>query len=98
MQVIVENAPRFLEEMNTKAIASNLGAQDLIPQDVQVDISQSKTRKDANYHLLTFLKERAATEQVLNILEIAAKVRNEGRMNAFADILLQEIQEIQQSL
>ena len=79
--------------MNTKAIASDLEAQELIPEDVQQRISQSQTTKDANCALLTFLKKRAATEQVLNILEIAAKVRNEGQMNAFAAILLQEIQQ-----
>ena len=83
--------------MNTEAIAADLRARKLIPQDVQRDISQSKTSKDANGALLAFLEDRAATEQVLNVLEIAAKAQSEGRMNAFAVILLQEIQEIQQS-
>ena len=93
MQVVKRHAEEFLEEMNAEAIATDLGAQDLIPEDVQRCISQPKSRKDANYALLTFLKERAVTGQVLKILKIAAKVQSEGRMNAFADNLLQEIQQ-----
>ena len=79
--------------MNTEAIATDLKARKLIPQDVQCDISQSQTRKDANGALLAFLEDRADTKQVLNILKIAAEVQSEGRMNAFAKKLLQEIQQ-----
>ena len=98
MQVLERHSKDFLEEMNTKTIASDLEAQELIPEDVQQRISPSQTTKNANCALLTFLKKRAATKQVLKILKIAAEVQSEGRMNAFAVILLQEIQEIQQSL
>ena len=93
MQVVKRHAGEFLEEMNAEAIATDLGAQDLIPPDVQRCISQPKSRKDANYALFTFLKERAVTGQVLKILKIAAEVQSEGRMNAFAVTLLQEIQQ-----
>lgn len=93
MQVVKRHAGEFLEEMNAEVIATDLGAPDLIPPDVQRCISQPKTRKDANYALLTFLKERAVTGQVVKILEIAAEVQSEGRMNAFAVTLLQEIQQ-----
>ena len=93
MQVIADNAMRFLEEMNTEAIAAVLRAEKLIPQDVQRCISQSKTSEDANGALLAFLEDRADTEQVLKILKIAAEKQSEGRMNAFAKKLLQEIRQ-----
>ena len=93
MQVIAKYATKFLEEMNTEAIASVLRAGKLIPEDVQRVISQSKTSEDANSALLAFLEERADTEQVLKILKIAAEKQSEGRMNAFAKKLLQEIRQ-----
>ena len=93
MQVIERHAREFLEEMNVEAIATDLEGQSLIPPDVQRCISQLKSRKDANNHLLRFLRKDADTEQVLEILKIAAEVQGYKRMNHFADNLLQEIQQ-----
>ena len=83
----------FLEDMNAEAIATDLEGQSLIPTDVQCCISQPKTKKHANDHLLRFLKGDANTEQVLEILKIAAEAQGYGRMNHFAVTLLQEIQQ-----
>ena len=93
MQVIERHAREFLEDMNAEAIVTDLEGPSLIPPDVQRCISQPKSKKNANNHLLRFLKEDADTEQVLEILKIAAKARCYGRMNHFADILLKEIQQ-----
>ena len=93
VQVIEKHAKEFLKEMNVEAIATDLEGQSLIPPDVQRCISQPKSRKDANNHLLRFLKEDADTEQVLETLKIAAEAKGYRRMNAFADNLLKEIQQ-----
>ena len=93
MQVIERHAEKFLEDMNAEAIASDLRAQKLIPEDVQHYFSQSKSRKDANNHLLRFLEEDADTEQVLAILKIAAEAKGYRQMNHFADTLLKKIQQ-----
>ena len=93
VEVIAKYATKFLEEMNTEAIAPDLEGQSLIPPDVQRCISKSKFKQHANDHLLRFLKEDADTKQVLEILKIAAKAQGYGQMNHFADILLKEIQQ-----
>ena len=79
--------------MNAEAIATDLEGQSLIPEDVWRCISQPKTKKDANNHLLRFLKGETDTEQVLEILKIAADAKGYRRMNAFAVVLLKEIQQ-----
>ena len=91
VQVLQRHAEEFLEDMNAKAIATDLEGQSLIPPDVQRCISQSKFKQDANNHLLRFLKGETDTEQVLEILKIAAEAWGYGQMNHFADTLLQEI-------
>ena len=91
--VLERHAGEFLEDMNVEAIATDLEGQSLIPEDVWRCISQPKTKKDSNNHLLRFLKEDADTEQVLEILKIAAKARGYRRMNHFAVALLQKIQQ-----
>ena len=96
MQVIKEHAVKFGEEMNAKAIAAQLRDQDLIPEMIEVRIKQSESKENGNSHLLRFLKEEADTKQVLEILKSAAEAKSYGRMNAFAVILLQKIQQIQQ--
>ena len=92
MQVIKENSKRFLQEMNAKTIALTLYGQDLIPERVKYDIGHSKCREDANGHLLTYLKEDAAVEQVQGVFKVASETEY-GRMSEFASNILQTLQQ-----
>ena len=92
MQVINENSKRFLEEMNARAIALTLYGQDLIPESVKHDIGHSKCRKDANGHLLTYLKEDATVKQVQGVFKVASETEY-GRMSDFAAKFLQTLQQ-----
>ena len=93
MQVIGKRCKDFLAEMNSEAIATKLFNQELIPERVKRCIMQSMSREDANSSLLAFLKKDASADQVLGILEVAVEAKGYGRMNAFADRILQEIQQ-----
>ena len=93
MQVIRKRCEKFLEEMNGKVIATKLKNMHLIPSRVEGCIMQYVSREDANNQLLTFLREDASADQVLGILKVAAEEKCYGRMNAFANGILKEIQQ-----
>ena len=93
VQVIQENSEGFLVEMNAKAVAMTLFVLNVIPQRVKYDIDHSKSREDANGHLLTFLKKDATEEQVLQIFKIASEVSGYGKMNEFAASILHRLQQ-----
>ena len=89
MQVIQEHAAKFLNEMNSEEIASQLKVLNLIPESVEHCIQHSTCREDANGHLLTYLKKDATEEQVRGVFTIASQ--NYGRMSEFAANLLQKL-------
>ena len=93
MQVIRKRCKEFREEMDSEVIATKLFDQELIPERVKRCIMQSMSIEDANSSLLDFLKKKACTDQVLGILKVAAEEKGYGRMNAFANGILQEIQQ-----
>ena len=78
--------------MRATAIALQLEARELIPEYVQHDIHHSKCKKDANTHLLKFLKEGASEEQVLGTFKMASEETEYGRMSQFAANILQQLQ------
>ena len=93
VQVIQENSKRFLVEMNAKAVAMTLFVLEVIPERVKYDIDHSKSREDANGHLLTFLKKDATEEQVLQVFKAASGVSGYGMMNEFAASILHRLQQ-----
>ena len=91
MQVLEEQSQKFLQEMNSQAIASILRGLGLIPESVKNGIKRSTCRDDANECLLTYLKEDATKEQVRGVLKCASEKTDYGRMSEFAAKLLQKL-------
>ncbi len=73
----------FLDKMNAPALVQSLVLNDLIPNRVEYSIKHSG-RRDANGHLLKYMKEDADEETIQRILEEASQCPNEGKMNKFA--------------
>ena len=92
VQVVKKNTAAFLEEMNAKAIASKLRLLSWIPESVEYDINNSKSREDANGHLLTFLTEQASESQLQGTFKVASEKTDYGRMSQFAANILQQLQ------
>ena len=92
MQVVQDHAEQFLEKMNSAVLAPCLKALGLIPAIVETNVLQSKSREDANAHLLQHLKEDAGMESVMEIFRIASQEPGYGIMNTFADGVLRKFQ------
>ena len=92
MQVVQKRANEFLEKMNSKVIALQLSVLELIPESVKHDILQSKSKEDANAHLLNHLKEDADDETMKEVFRIASGKAGYGKMNRFAASVLNELQ------
>ena len=93
MQVVQYHAEEFLEKMNSKVLAHQLRAFELIPEAVECDILQSKSKKEANAHLLNYLKEDADEESVMEVFGIASEKPVYGEMNSFAAGVLRKLQQ-----
>ena len=92
VQVVQDLAEEFLEKMNSKVLAPQLKALELIPESVKCDILQSKSRGEANAHLLNHLKEDADEESVREVFRIASEKTGYGKMKVFAAGVLRELQ------
>ena len=92
MQDIQDHAEQFLEKMNSAVLAPRLKALGLIPAIVETNVLQSKSREDANAHLLQHLKEDAGMKSVMEIFRIASQEPGYGIMNTFADDVLRKLQ------
>ena len=92
MQVVQKHAEEFLKEMNCKVIALKLKTLKLIPESVEYDILKSKSKEEANVHLLNHLKEEADEETIRVIFRIASEEAGYGKMNKFAASVLRELQ------
>ena len=55
LQFLQNQAKEFLEKMNSKVLAPQLNALELVPVAVESDIRQSKSKEEANVHLLNHL-------------------------------------------
>ena len=92
VQVLQDHAEQFLVEMNSGVLAPRLKALGLIPAIVETNVLQSKSREDANAHLLQHLKEDADVKSVIEIFRIASQEPGYGRMITFADGVLRKLQ------
>ena len=93
VQVVQDHAEQFLKEMNSAVLAPHLKALGLIPAIVENNVLQSKSRENANAHLLQHLKEDADMKSVMEIFRIASKEPGYGKMNTFADGVLRKLQQ-----
>ena len=93
MQVVQSHTKEFLEKMNSKVLAPQLKALKIIPESVECDILQSKSREEANSYLLNHLKEDADEESVREVFRIASEKTGYGKMKAFAAGVLRELQQ-----
>lgn len=91
--IIKANKAQFLSEMSAKDIASTLKLYDLIPDEVEYDITHAKSRGEANGRLLTFLMGQASEEQAQGIFKFASEKKDFGRMSQFATSILQQLQQ-----
>ena len=92
MQVVQDHTKEFLEKINSKVLAPQLKALELIPEAVVCDILQSKSKEEANAHLLNHLKEDADDEAVREVFRITSVKTGYGKMKVFAAIVLRELQ------
>ena len=92
MQVIQNHAEEFLKEMNCKALVVALRALELIPESVEYDILHSKSREEANAHLLEHLKEDADEGTVREVFRNASEKTGYKRMKTFAVFMLEQLQ------
>ena len=92
VQVVQDHAEEFLEKMNSKVLAPQLKALGLIPESVECDILQSRSREEANTHLLQHLEEDADEESVREVFRIASEKAGYGKMKAFAAGMLRKLQ------
>ena len=92
MQGVQKHAEVFLKEMNCKVIAPKLKTLKLIPETVECDILESKSKEEANEHLLNHLKEEADEDTVREVFRIASEKAGYGKMNKFAAGVLRELQ------
>ena len=92
-QVIQDHTEEFLQEMNAKEIAAKLKELEVIPESVEFDIRQSKTKELANVRLLRHLKDDAAEEAVMEVFRIASEEKCYGRMNTFAAVVLKKLRQ-----
>ena len=74
--------------MNSKVLAPQLNALEA----VESDIHQSRSKEEANAHLLSHLKEDADDETVREVFRIASEKAGYGKMEAFAAGVLRELQ------
>ena len=91
MQVVQKHAKEFLTKMNCKVIAPKLKTLKLIPESVEYDILQSKSKEKANIHLFDHLKEEADEDTVREVFRIASEEAGYGKMNKFAAGILREL-------
>ena len=88
VQIVLDNEEEFLKNMNSKVLAHLLTAFELIPEAVECDILQSKSREEANGHLLNHLKEDTDEMSVMELFRIASEMTGYGKMITFAaDVL-----------
>ena len=73
----------FLDDMNAPALVQSLVLKNLIPGRVENSVRQSGKR-DANGHLLKYMKEDVDEETIQRILKEASTLPNESKMNKFA--------------
>ena len=87
MQALEKNnsavVKEFLDKMNAPALVDTLVLHELIPDRVAYEIKHSGKR-DANGHLLKYMKEDADEKTIQRILEEASTLPKEGTMNKFA--------------
>ena len=69
--------------MNAPAVVQSLALKNLIPGRVEHAIKRLGKR-DANGHLLQYMKDDADEKTIQKILEEASTHPNEGKMNKFA--------------
>ena len=91
VQVVQDHAKEFLEKMNSTVLAPQLKALGLIPETVDSKVLQSKSKEEANAHLLNHLKEDADEESVIKVFRIASEKTGYGKMNAFAASVLRKL-------
>ena len=75
-------------KMNSKVLTPQLNALEA----VECDICQSRSKEEANVHLLNHLKEDADEETVKEVFRIVSEKTGYGKMKAFAAGVLRQLQ------
>ena len=81
----------FLKEMNAKAISKMLALKRIIPEEVETDINQAKSKQHANIFLYQHLVEQGTVENVWQMCELARNENGYGNMNELGRRMLEEL-------
>ena len=90
-QVLQDHTEEFLKQMKSKEIAPQLKTLKLIPEAIESDIRQAKTKELANTCLLNHLKEDADEKAVREVFRIASEKDGYRKMNRFAANVLKKL-------
>ena len=87
-----ENAKAFQENMNAAGIVDSLELIGCIAERVATDIRRSKDRKEANNHLLQYMKNDADEQTVKAIFQEASEQTDFKNMQIYAADMLTRLQ------
>ena len=87
-----ENAKAFQENMNAAGIVDGLELTGCIAARVATDIRQSKDRKEANNHLLQYMKNDANGQTMKDIFQEASEQTDFKNMQIYAADMLTRLQ------
>lgn len=77
--------------MNAKAISKLLALKGIIPEEVETDINQAKSKQHANIFLYQHLMEQGTEENIRYMCELARWEKGYGNMNELGRRMLEEL-------
>ena len=87
-----EEARAFQENMNAQGLVAGLESLECIAERVVTDIRRSKDRKEANNHLLQYMKRDADEQTVKDIFQEASELTDFTKMQKYAADMLTRLQ------
>lgn len=92
--VLTEVRDDFLKHVIAKAIASDLRGEDIIPEEVETEIKDSKSQGEANKVLFGHLKRQALPEDLLCLCRIMKESKGYRKMQKFGENLQARLEEV----
>ena len=94
VRILNEVRDEFSRLVNAKAIASKVRGEDIIPEEVETEIKDSKSLGDANNALLVHLKIQAMANDLLRLCGIMKERRGYPKMQWFGEKLQARLEEV----
>ena len=80
--------------MDAKAIASDVRGEDIIPEEVETEIKDSKSLDGANKVLFVHLRRQAIPEDLLHLCRIMKESKGYRKMQRFGEKLQARVEEV----